>query len=161
MGISVLFGIGVSVIFACIRYRFPQIPHRAAEAGIVFGLLLIAVSLWPKAEPGAKLSGIPTEKIWSFYEDHTEAEAARYVQPFIGASVAVSGSVYDVLGAPADPYVALQSDRPNVVLLRFRKDQMPSVGRLQKRDTIAAQCKLASTTATGVTLDRCYFPRSR
>jgi hypothetical protein len=41
MGGEFLIGIGLSVVFGFARWRFPAVPHKIADAGLIAGIALI------------------------------------------------------------------------------------------------------------------------
>jgi hypothetical protein len=45
MGGETLIGLGLSVVFGFARWRFPAVPHKIADAGLISGIVLIILGV--------------------------------------------------------------------------------------------------------------------
>jgi hypothetical protein len=97
------------------------------------------------------------------YNNHTDIQASRLVQPYMGKWMKVEGIVEQVAPEPygGGIYAVIAYDKDAFLGLRFKANWHDRVFSLVKGDRIAVVGRLENVQPMGLTLSECEFQLSR
>jgi hypothetical protein len=117
----------------------------------------------PQATPAPTLVDATPEELTSIFKSHTDAQAQRLVQPYIGKLMIAQGVVFDVfaggsLSMPDEATVIfVNREKDFVVEMQFHKEMKERAQNLNQGDRIVVKGRIDLIDARKVVLEDCEF----